>query len=240
MLGPLYHHADLLALILIVMNSAHIFTNAILKNMKNMKNNMKFYISGKIGKEDPSPETLAKFKKAEDMLRSRGHDVSGLGRHAESLAQAADYDTSFYQEIMLLDLVQLAQCDAVLVLEDWHNSPESKPELMLAMALQKPIYREAPNGRLFPVKFDVRMIIEYQNPNKALTVGEVVKKLMNFSLDTPMVMSADFMLGEPFVQSFDRQIHGPIYEVRANDDLRVNSGMTAVLDAYLNCTINFD
>ena len=218
MLGPLYHHADLLALILIVMNSAHIFTNAILKNMKNMKNNMKFYISGKIGKEDPSPETLAKFKKAEDMLRSRGHDVfnpttSGLGRHAESLAQAADYDTSFYQEIMLLDLVQLAQCDAVLVLEDWHNSP---------------------------VKFDVRMIIEYQNPNKALTVGEVVKKLMNFSLDTPMVMSADFMLGEPFVQSFDRQIHGPIYEVRANDDLRVNSGMTAVLDAYLNCTINFD
>ena len=221
MLGPLYHHADLLALILIVMNSAHIFTNAILKNMKNMKNNMKFYISGKIGKEDPSPETLAKFKKAEDMLRSRGHDVfnpttSGLGRHAESLAQAADYDT------------------------DWHNSPESKPELMLAMALQKPIYREAPNGRLFPVKFDVRMIIEYQNPNKALTVGEVVKKLMNFSLDTPMVMSADFMLGEPFVQSFDRQIHGPIYEVRANDDLRVNSGMTAVLDAYLNCTINFD
>ena len=206
---------------------------------------MKFYISGKIGKEDPSPETLAKFKKAEDMLRSKGHDVfnpttSGLGRHAESLAQAADYDTSFYQEIMLLDLVQLAQCDAVFVLEDWQNSPGSKPELMLAMALQMPIYREAPNGRLFPVKFDVRMIIEYQNPNKALTVGEVVKKLMNFSLDTPMVMSADFMLGEPFVQSFDRQIHGPIYEVRANEDMRVNCGMTAVLDAYLSCTINFD
>ena len=201
---------------------------------------MKFYISGKIGKEDPSPETLAKFKKAEDMLRSRGHDVfnpttSGLGRHAESLAQAADYDT-----IMLLDLVQLAQCDAVLVLEDWHNSPGSKPELMLAMALQMPIYREAPNGRLFPVKFDVRRIIEYQNPNKALTVGEVIEKLIKFTPDTPVVMSADFMLGEPFEQSFDRQIHGPIYEVRANEDLRVNCGMTAVLDAYLNCTINFD
>jgi len=53
---------------------------------------MKFYVCGKIGKDNPSPETLAKFKKAEDMLRSRGHEVfnpttSGLGRHAESLAE---------------------------------------------------------------------------------------------------------------------------------------------------------
>ena len=36
MLGLRYHLATLLALILIVMYSAHIFTNAILKNMKNM------------------------------------------------------------------------------------------------------------------------------------------------------------------------------------------------------------
>ena len=36
---------------------------------------MKFYVCGKIGKNNPSPETLAKFKKAEDMLRSRGHEV---------------------------------------------------------------------------------------------------------------------------------------------------------------------
>lgn len=37
MLGLLYHHATLLALILIVTFSAHIFTNAILKNMKKNK-----------------------------------------------------------------------------------------------------------------------------------------------------------------------------------------------------------
>lgn len=36
MLGLLYHHATLLALILIVTFSAHIFTNAILKNMMKM------------------------------------------------------------------------------------------------------------------------------------------------------------------------------------------------------------
>ena len=80
---------------------------------------MKFYICGKIGKDNPSPETLAKFKEAKDFLREKGHEVfnpttSGLGRHAESLAQAADYETSFYQEILLLDHVQLSQCDAVL------------------------------------------------------------------------------------------------------------------------------
>ncbi len=206
---------------------------------------MKVYISGKIGKDNPNLETLAKFKKAEDMLKSKGHEVfnpttSGLGRHAESLVQAADYDTSFYQEILLLDLAQLSKCNAVLVLPDWHRSPGAKVEMMLAMALEKPIFYEAPNGRLLPLKFDVREVIDYNDPNKAMTVGEVINKLLDFTPDTPMVMSADFMLGEPFVQSFDRQIHGPIYEVRANDDLRVNCGMTAVLDAYLNCTINFD
>jgi hypothetical protein len=41
MLGLLYHHATLLALILIVTFSAHIFTNAILKNQKTM--NQKTY-----------------------------------------------------------------------------------------------------------------------------------------------------------------------------------------------------
>lgn len=41
MLGLLYHHATLLALILIVTFSAHIFTNAILKNMKRMNSDRK-------------------------------------------------------------------------------------------------------------------------------------------------------------------------------------------------------
>lgn len=46
MLGLLYHHATLLALILIVTFSAHIFTNAILKNMKkNKKKSRRFCLS---------------------------------------------------------------------------------------------------------------------------------------------------------------------------------------------------
>ena len=44
MRGLLYHHATLLVLILIVTYSAHIFTNAILKNMmkKNKVSQLKF------------------------------------------------------------------------------------------------------------------------------------------------------------------------------------------------------
>ena len=52
---------------------------------------MKFYVCGKIGKKNPSPEILAKFKKAEDMLKSKGHEVfnpttSGLGARVGGLA----------------------------------------------------------------------------------------------------------------------------------------------------------
>lgn len=120
---------------------------------------MKFYISGKIGEDKPSPETLAKFKKAEDMLRAKGHEVfnpttSGLGAHAESLAKAND--TSFYEEILTLDLMALKKCDAVLALPDWNISHGAQSELIWAKALKKPIYREGKNGGL--IFFDVNVV----------------------------------------------------------------------------------
>ena len=80
MLGLQYHPATLLALILIVTFSAHIFTNAILKNMKKT-NKMKFYISGKIGEKVISKATRRKFAEAEEMLRDmieRGEIGKGM------------------------------------------------------------------------------------------------------------------------------------------------------------------
>ena len=70
---------------------------------------MKVYISGKIGEEVLSEATRQKFAKAEQMLKAKGFETfnpttSGLGAHAESLAKAADYKTTFYQEILLCDL----------------------------------------------------------------------------------------------------------------------------------------
>lgn len=205
---------------------------------------MKFYICGKIGEDRPSPATLAKFKKAEDMLKSKGYQVfnpttSGLGRHAESLAQAADYDTSFYQEILLLDLVQLSQCDAVLVLPDWHNSDGSKVELMLARALGRPIYEEAANGRLFEVRMDARKVVDHSDHTEAVTLGEFLKKFEGLKPETPLGISADFMLGVPFEQGFDRQIEGIVYEARLTEDCHAPSGSMIVLDSCFSCLIHF-
>lgn len=206
---------------------------------------MKFYICGKIGEDRPSPETLAKFKEAEEFLMEKGHEVfnptnSGLGRHAESLAQAADYETSFYQEILLLDHVQLSLCDAVLVLHDWHNSDGGKSELMLAQALKKPIYEKAPNGRLVEVKFDVRKRVDYTDHTKAITLGEFMEKFGWYKPETPLGISADFILGAPFEQGFDRQIEGIAYEAKLTDDCHSPSGSMIVLDSYISCSINFD
>lgn len=206
---------------------------------------MKFYISGKIGKDNPSLETLAKFKTAEDMLKSKGHKVfnpttSGLGRHAESLAHTANYETSFYQEILLLDLAMLSQCDAVLALPDWHRSPGAKVEMMLAMALEKPIFYEAPNGRLLPLKFDVRKRIDYTDHTKAITLGEFLKEFSGLKPETPLGISADFILGAPFEQGFDRQIEGIAYEAKLTDDCHSPSGSMIVFDSYISCVLNFD
>ena len=206
---------------------------------------MNIYISGKIGKDNPSKETLAKFKEAEDMLKSKGHEVfnpttSGFGNHAEKNVQTATYETSFYQEILLMDLVQLSQCDAVLILSDWHRSPGAKVEIMLATALDIPIYYEAPNGRLIEMKFDVRKLVCYEKIENAITVGQLSEALKDFDKKTPVTISADFLLGEPFEQGFDKQIHGNVNDVLIGDSMKAPKGVVCELESFFTCSLNFD
>lgn len=101
---------------------------------------MKVYISGKIGEETLSEATRRKFARAEMTLRQKGYDVfnptaSGLGSEAE--INARDFCTSFYQEILLLDLVQFRYCEAIYMLPDWESSPGALVELHYAMATGK-------------------------------------------------------------------------------------------------------
>ena len=103
---------------------------------------MRVYISGKIGEDVLSEATRQKFAKAEAVLTGKGFETfnpttSGLGAHAESLARAADYKTSFYQEILLCDLAQLAQCDAIYMQADWSKSNGANVELDFAVATGK-------------------------------------------------------------------------------------------------------
>lgn len=104
---------------------------------------MEIYISGKIGEGRPSKETLAKFKKAEDMLRSKGYEVfnpttSGLGTLAENTAQ--HNGTTFWEEILLFDLAQLKNCDAIYLLPDWQDSPGALTEFNYAKGAKKKIF----------------------------------------------------------------------------------------------------
>lgn len=104
---------------------------------------MRVYISGKIGKKSPSQETLAKFKGAEDMLKGKGYDVfnptkSGLGAHAESLAMKNG--TTFWEEIVILDLAELKKCDAIYLLEDWKKSDGAQSEYYYARGARKAMF----------------------------------------------------------------------------------------------------
>ena len=71
---------------------------------------MKFYIAGKIGEEKVSPGTLAKFKKAETVLREHGYEAfnpttSGLGKIADEKVLEAERQgkkTTWYQEKEIL------------------------------------------------------------------------------------------------------------------------------------------
>ena len=151
MLGLLYHHATLLVLILIVTFSAHIFTNAILKNMKNMKNNMKVYISGKIGEEVISEATRQKFARAEAMLMAKGYEVFNPcdEKWQRTLRRSYEKDRQheeawidgkfpdFYTYALLRDQMVISTKDAVYFLEDWDCSQGAISEYYFAKAINK-------------------------------------------------------------------------------------------------------
>lgn len=119
-------------------------TANIVQEKKNRKRKiiMRIYISGKIGEEVISEATRQKFAKAEQTLKAKSFETfnpttSGLGKYAELRAKIANYKTSFYQEILLCDLAQLAKCDAIYMLADWTKSPGANVELDFAVATGK-------------------------------------------------------------------------------------------------------
>ena len=98
----------------------------------------KVYISGKIGEEVLSEATRQKFASAEKFLKAKGYKVfnpttSGYGAIAENTAKANG--TTFYREILLLDIMALQQCDIICILPDWSDSPGAKAELFFAEAI---------------------------------------------------------------------------------------------------------
>lgn len=108
----------------------------------------KVYVSGRIGKQVPSQETLALFAAVERKLRADGYKVfnpttSGLGKRAEVLAESLSensHKVEWYDAILLLDLCELAKCDAICMIPGWTDSPGARTELMYAEAIGKQIW----------------------------------------------------------------------------------------------------
>lgn len=104
---------------------------------------MKVYISGKIGEEVLSEATREKFAKAEKMLKQRGFSVfnptnSGLGIVAEKRVRNAKKrgdKTTWYAEILKLDIAKLSFCEAIYMLADWAQSPGANVEYDYAVAV---------------------------------------------------------------------------------------------------------
>ncbi len=106
---------------------------------------MKVYISGKIGEDVPSSETIAKFNRAEKRLKELGFETfnpaTAVNLHAIAIRCAELTGTTFYQEILMLDLEKVARCDAILQLGDWRDSAGATVEVALGVALGKPFFR---------------------------------------------------------------------------------------------------
>lgn len=87
---------------------------------------MKIYISGKITGL-PENEVSEKFKKAADTIRAKGHEPVSPPEFV------THYEGKKWAEYMLNEcLPQLAQCDAILLLEDAYESNGAMCEVWFA------------------------------------------------------------------------------------------------------------
>lgn len=129
---------------------------------------MKVYISGKIGEDIPSQETLKKFADAEKKLQALGYETfnpttSGYGLKAEDnckFCHEKGIETNWYTEVMNLDLLKLSHCDAIYMLKDWVHSKGAMAEFVYAKALGKKFLFE--NSAGLPGEFYRTIYMDFQ------------------------------------------------------------------------------
>ena len=138
-----------------------------------LKNNMRIYISGKIGEEELSSATIWKFRDAEsallDLRFAKFRDAESAlldlrfapfnpccdiwqrqlrkGYEAERKllgSLALDYYTYVLRE----DINELSRYDAICLLPDWRQSKGARAELAFAQATGKKIYELNEYGTL--------------------------------------------------------------------------------------------
>lgn len=100
---------------------------------------MKIYIAGKVTGEMPIPVQY-KFGYASTKLKEQGHKVI----NPVALLRPMIVDGFDYEDLMTMCFAAISVCDAVYMLEDWHDSPRAKREHEYALnAGKKIIYQTA-------------------------------------------------------------------------------------------------
>lgn len=105
---------------------------------------MKIYVAGKVTGEFPY-YCKYKFGYAATKLRKEGHKVIS----PMELGAAFEKDQFDYEDIMAVCFASIDICDAVYMLEDWHNSPGARREHEYAINSGKEIiYQTAENVKV--------------------------------------------------------------------------------------------
>jgi len=122
------------------------------------------YISGKIGEEEISGATRAKFARAEEMLKAKGYEVFNPCDERWQRVLKREYQEdqkerspeligkwpSFYAYTLLRDLMVLATKDAVYFLEDWSLSNGANTELSFATGCGiKKLFQDKKDAEVF-------------------------------------------------------------------------------------------
>lgn len=84
---------------------------------------MKIYVAGKITGKPPY-QYVSEFRHAASVLKIRGHKVINPVTLNDSLA-AQEFG---YEDMMALCFAAIDVCDAIFMLEDWHDSPGARRE----------------------------------------------------------------------------------------------------------------
>ena len=117
----------------------------------------KIYLSGKISGD---PDFKEKFAQKERELTQQGYHVFNPAVHPDMFT---------WEQFMELDLMALANCDSIYLLNDWKDSRGAKMEYDQAVKLGKEILFENKNERVQNVlndKSDQRLTVTYQESNK--------------------------------------------------------------------------
>lgn len=116
---------------------------------------MRVYVSGKIGEGTISEKTRKKFEAATLELEKMGYEVfdptaemwqSHLQEKYKVDCRWEYRVVSFYDYVLLRDLMVLATCDAICLLSDWCWSPGARTELDYALATRKTVLELTGSG----------------------------------------------------------------------------------------------